>query len=460
MLQRLNTYSRSAIRRFKGGLPKGFIRNVGWQYLSTAWTVGVGFIYTLLVARLLGPDDFGLLAVSQGFGGLIFSLVELRLHEAVIRYTTEFWEQKDYPRLIATIKLALLADVITGMLALGLIVATAPLATQYLIHDSRGTLIVWLGGLALFFMNVGTTTSVGLLRVFNQFKSQTLMRGVGITLNLLLAVALLLWTNWGVLAVTVALAVTNLITNLMLLAATARQLYAHVPVREIHAPIRLLQPRLREMGGFVANTYFLSLTNIPSKDLDIIMLGWFGSLDAAGIYRIAKQFMSAMWYISDPAFVVIYPEIARLWMRREIGAMWSFIKRFSLLMGLLGVGVSAVAFVAVPLVIRWVIGETYAPAGDIFHLMLWSLLFWMPLMWINPLLMAVGRPDLSLKASLLSALMTLLMYLGFVPLWAGYGAALSYGMSLPLYMLMALWLGWRAGLMNTQPIPKAAVVPK
>lgn len=431
---------------FERGIPDGFFKNVAWQYLSNIWAIGLGFLYSLLIGRALGAAEFGLISLGLGFAGLIFGVLELRLHEAVIRYIAEFWEQNDYRRTLAIVKLSLLVDASTGTLALVVALITAPLAQEYLIRDPRGLIVVWLSALSVFFINVGNRTAIGLLRVFEQFKLYALVIMAGTTLKLIVTLGAILLMGWGAIGVMIVTVLTSLLTNLALVGMALWQLNRRIPLRQTQAPMSVLWPRLREMSRFVLNTYGLSLASIPTRDLDVNLLGWFTSLKVVGIYKIAKNFMAAIWQISDPAFYVIYPELSKLWSKKQFATLKTFIKKLIILLGGTGVLLFSGTFVLVPRGIQWMMGSEFAEAGTIFQWMVWSLLFWMPFLWVNPLLMAAGLPNLSLRAALMSNLLTLGLYLIWIPIWGGQGAALAYGMGVPLNLGIAIHLGRRAGV--------------
>jgi O-antigen/teichoic acid export membrane protein len=239
---------------------------------------------------------------------------------------------------------------------------------------------------------------------------------------------------------------TSFITNAVLVIVALRILCQRISWRHTVAPVSLLHPRFKEIVKFVLNRYAASLIGIPTKSLDINLLGKFTSLEVVGLYRIAKNFTSAIWQLSDPAFYVIYPELAKLQQKKATPLLKLFIRRITLLCGLAGIVLTAVSVVAVPRVIDTFMGAGFGEAGQLFQLMVWSVLFWMPLLWVNPLLLSAGRPDLSLRATLFGSLATLLLLACLIPLWGGRGAALAYGMSVPLTLVPAWWMGRKEGV--------------
>src|SRR5215475_5138108 len=57
----------------------------GWMVFQRAATRGVGVISTLMLARLLLPGDFGLVALATTFAGIVDALGAIGLRFALIR---------------------------------------------------------------------------------------------------------------------------------------------------------------------------------------------------------------------------------------------------------------------------------------------------------------------------------------------------------------------------------------
>jgi O-antigen/teichoic acid export membrane protein len=423
------------------GTPVGFFRNIAWQYLSSLGGAFISFAYALIVGRLLGVADFGLMALALGFSSVVFQFVELRLHEAVIRYASEFWESDDHPRLVATVKLSLALDGLTAVLALLLTWGLAAWGERTIIRDPKGAEVILLAAAATFFMRVGTASAQGVLRVLRLYRLQAVVTLGGAILKLTVTVTGMALLGWGVRGVLVAAMLAHCVTSLALVTLVLSRLHRQVNLRRPGAGLRLLQPRLQEMKRFVVNTYLLSVSMVPTKDLDVNLLGWLATLEVVGLYKIAKSFVAALWTLSDATFVVVYPELARLWAQRRVADIRAFVKRMTVVFGVGGVAAYLCAFALVPPVIRVVMGAEFSGAGPLFRWMAWGIMFWAPLVWINPLLMAAGRPDLTLRASLVGSIVTLLLFVIGIAEWGGTGAAAVYALASPVVIGLVIWFG-------------------
>jgi O-antigen/teichoic acid export membrane protein len=164
-----------------------------------------------------------------------------------------------------------------------------------------------------------------------------------------------------------------------------------------------------------------------------------------------------MWTLSDATFVVVYPELARLWAQRRLADIRTFVRRITGVFGVAGVVVYLGAFLVVPPVIRVIMGADFAAAGVLFRWMAWGIVFWAPLVWVNPLLMAAGRPDLTLRASVVGSVVTLLLYMVAIAEWGATGAAAVYALASPVVIGLVAWFAWRSDAFVA--LRSAAAVP-
>ena len=432
-------------------VPIGFYRNLSWQFVASMTSVAVGFVYSILVARTIGVGDFGLMSLGLSFATVTFQVVELRLQEAVIRYVAEFWEARDDRRTVAALKLFLFADLGTGLVAFSLVLVGARWAEAHLLHDARGPSVMFLAATTVFFSNVATATAYGVYRVFGEFRLQAIIMIATSVAKLVATTVAMFALGCGVVGVLVVAAAASLIANGLLIGFAVRVLLQRISRGDLRAPLSLLAERKVEMRKFVTNTYLLSLTMIPTKDLDTNILGIFAPLHVVGVYKIAKSFMSAVWTVSDPIFLVVYPELARLWTRRAFGELRAFIKRIVVVGGVSALAAYLVAFATVPAIIVKLLGAGYAPAGSLFRWMTWGVVIWGPLVWVNPLLMAAGRPDLVLKSSLGTALATLALFWLVIPHAGALGAGIVSALATPIVLSFAIILGRRNGIILPPP---------
>lgn len=446
---------RSVLERLRRGMPGGFFRNVAWQSSASLWAGASTFFYGLLVGKYLGAGEYGLIAMATAFAQVFSQALELRLQEAVIKYVSDFWEAGQRAKAFAAIKLSLLVNCCSTGLATVLILAAVPLAQDALRKDPRCMTIIGLAALTVLSTNFALATCQSVLRVLGEYRAQAFITIVSNAVKLFATLAVILWMHAGIIGVMSLGLAVSLVTTLVTGIVTYLRLKQNLEPEDFQTSVFVLRPLFREMIGFVRSTYFLSLSMIPTRDLDVNLLGYFVSKESVGVYRMAKNFMAAVWTLSDAAFLVIYPELARLWARGEQSVLWGFVKRVAVIMGAFGLLLYLGGCVGVPIVTHYVLGPSFDGTGRLFALMAWGLLFWAPMIWANPLLMAAGRPDLVLRSSVINSLVCLCLSLYTIPVWGTAGSAFTFSVANPIIAVLVLIYGWIYGIFRFRGTPSA-----
>ena len=106
---------------------------------TAAWiyaAVACGIAGTIVAARVLGRDDFGVFATALVVVGFFQILLDLTVEESLTKYGFRYVTGQDWGRLRRLFRQALLLKVVGGALATILVVALAPFADE--IFDADG----------------------------------------------------------------------------------------------------------------------------------------------------------------------------------------------------------------------------------------------------------------------------------------------------------------------------------
>ena len=85
----------------------------------------LAFLATVVVARALGPTDFGTVVLAVAVATLLGTLLDLRLAEAVVHHGYRALAQGDTAGLLGIIRASLLLDIGIGILVSGSVVLLA-----------------------------------------------------------------------------------------------------------------------------------------------------------------------------------------------------------------------------------------------------------------------------------------------------------------------------------------------
>lgn len=235
------------------------------------WAIGIrwvskflGIVSLAICARILSPEDYGLVTMAMVVVGFVSLILELGLETALIRSqnpSAELYNSAWSIRIIQRSTLALI------------VIASAPLAAN-LYNDSRITLIMVAVGIAEFVCAFENIYSVNLRKYMN-FRSDFLYIVIPRATSFIAAVTsvIILESYWGLV---IGICVTEFSRTLLS--------YFIVNDRPKWSLIRW-----RDLAGFSGWFMARGLADFIVAESDRLILGVLGGARTTGIFSVAKE---------------------------------------------------------------------------------------------------------------------------------------------------------------------------
>ena len=424
------------------------IRHLGWQTASSGAVIILGFVYSIVFARFLDPRDYGIFALGFSIATLALRFFEATVYEGFVYYFARSVEQGEFSKAVALVKLGAWAEIVVGFIGVLALLGLNLLAPQLFVSEETFFLVLSLSALACFLGKVPSYTLFGVFRVLDDFRGSAIVRVARQALAV--AVVALALGVFGASLTDVLLIECSVrfVGVIALVVSAQRLLRRRFPHVSLSSPISACADIYSGMWRYAKNSYLSALWLIPSKEMDIAIVGYFGSLETVGMYQLAKRFMLALEAISDIIVAVIYPEITKRWSRAEFASLSRFIRRATGLLALTAVLVVAACLLGFGLVIDLLVGPQYSGSVAVFHLMVWALLVRLPLEWLSPLLLAAEKPHLVQVASFVAGAATLGLFALLIPYYGANGAAVAYALSSVVLFAALLILAWRSSVLH------------
>ncbi len=391
------------------------LRGSAWMIAMRWATRALGLVSTVILARLLAPEDFGVVAMAMVVVGFLEVFTHTGVDLALIRDAGATREHYDTAWTLEILQAALLA------LAL---LAAAPLATRYF-GDPRVLEVMQLLSLRAFiggFENIGVVAFRRDLNFdrefwFGVFKKMS-------TVAITIAAAIAFRSYWAL--------VIGLIGGRALDVAISFIMHPYRP--------RPTLARFGDIWGFSRWLLLARVANLLNRKLDEFVVGGQAGTTAMGNYFVASDIATApAEEVVLPMTRGIFPVYSRLQNDRArlAESFFTVLRSTAYLCVALGLGVSAVAPHLVPLVL----GAQWLDAIPLMQwLGVWGALMGMALA-LDPLLLATGRGALlaSFKWIQLVVLAPALVYGGMVGGVVGVAAAKTLVMAatLPVFLFWA-----------------------
>jgi O-antigen/teichoic acid export membrane protein len=337
---------RAAVADVSAELPatalQSIARGSAWT-ITARWSVrAIGLVSTIILARLLRPADFGIVAMAMIAVGFISVFSEAGQNLAVIRHPDPTAEHFDT---------AWTMSVCAGFIVALVLVAVAPLAGWYY-HEPRVVPVIRflaLAPLAGGFTNVGAIAGFRRSLQFNKDFGFTVIRKLsGFVVTVPLA---LIWQSYWALA-------AGIVCGTVLTVIASYRLHPHRP--------RFCLTKLREIWSFSAWTQIAGIGSFFGDQTDQIVVGGLAGTASMGIYNIAADIATAPTEeLVTPAGRATFPVYATLLNDpARLAESYLSVLSLSVIVALAtGVGVALVADDMVALVLgpRWALAAPLVP---------------------------------------------------------------------------------------------------
>jgi O-antigen/teichoic acid export membrane protein len=358
---------------------------------------GIGLASTIVLARLLVPGDFGLVAVATSFVALLEALSEFSFDMALIRH-----QNADRRHYDTAWTLAILRGVLTGLVVFAV---AAPVARWF--DEPRLTDVLYVfAALAVLtgFENVGVVQFRKELRFDQEFK----LAMVGRIGSFLVTIALAFWLRnyWALVAGIIAGRLLGLVAG-----------YVMQPFRP-----RLSLAVWRDLIGFSKWMLLGGILNFVTTRIDTFIIGKVAGVQVTGLYQIAYEISNLpATELVAPISRATYPAFSKL--ADNLSALTrAFLESLGMILTVSLPAVTGIALTA-DLVVDVFLGPKWADAATIIRIL--ALYGAIRVCFANTysLILALNRPDTGtwLLAPTLAVLIPALLW--WTPEYGGIGAA-------------------------------------
>ncbi|MCK9213835.1 MAG: lipopolysaccharide biosynthesis protein [Rhodoferax sp.] len=355
---------------------------------------------TTLMARALGPTEFGMVVLIHAYALLMRGLLDFRSVEAVVRYGVPAHDAGDTRTLRRLIKVCRRVDRRASFAATAIALILAPLIGPLMGIDRDHVML--LAAYSLVLLTTGNSSAKGILRLFDQFDVLGRQMTIGPTIRFF-GVVVAWWLDSPLRVFVVILAVAYAAENLYA-SWRGRQEYR----RRVGPPPRgesVSDASLTEFSGlryFLWVTYWQSNMDLVPKHLSTVLAGYLLGSAEAGLLRLAQEISSLL---SKPAGLireVVFLDLTRSW--HQGSAAFNLIAyRTALLGGGFGLlFVLAGYFFGADLLVA-LIGKKFVAAAPVLTLMLLAATFDLTASSLRSAAYAIGHADKVLRMYAVSA---------------------------------------------------------
>jgi O-antigen/teichoic acid export membrane protein len=422
----------------------------GIGFAGAMFGTGVGYLSRMVIARYLGPEDYGL--ISLGFAGMMIAttLSLMGLNSGMQRYVAYYRGKGDKERIKGTIISALKVTVPMSLLFMAIVFFGADWISIHVFHEANLTPILMIFAIGIPFWTL-TTVFVSVSVAFQQIKYHVYTMYIFKDSFKLIAIVSLLLMGYGVIGAAVG----------WILAAIGMAVLSFYFVEKKVFPLFSSTVKSismdKELFYFSFPLIFVGILSMVTGWTDTFMLGYFCTSSEVGVYNAALPTSKLLGVVLSPIGMIFGPVIVGLYAKNRIDDLrrtyssvtkWIFSLVFPgfLLMVLFSERILMILF-----------GDAYVSGSTAMSILAFGILITAMVGPASSVIGAYGRTKIIMWCSFFGASVNVLFNFFLIPVYGINGAAAATGFSLALITVLHLIFAYRIG--RVQPFRWSYVKP-
>ena len=398
-----------------------FIRNSLLNFNRNILTMVLGFASTIIIARVLGPEKQGIYTLVVLLPNMLVTFLNVGIGPSSVYYVGK--QKYSIETIVSTnIFLALIISAISIVIGILSIV---------LFRDTffKGVPIIYLfiilSVLPLLFAN---SFLQAVFQGLQDFKVFNLVAIFGSIMNLVFLIIVVLLLRLNVIGAIISFFASVIAPTLILIIYLKKR---NIIVRFKYISKEFIKDSL--IYGYKAHlSNILAFVNYRA---DILMISYFLSPAAVGIYNVAVSIAEKLWVVSQPVSAVLFPRISSAKTDEERNNLTAKVARNVLLLSII---IGFIIFLISDLFIEIMFGEKYKAASNIIKILLVGITLFSAERILSNDLAGRGKPELNLYMSLFTVIVNIILNLIFIPKWGFYGAAVATSVAYSLTFILKI----------------------
>ncbi|MHA7819583.1 MAG: lipopolysaccharide biosynthesis protein [Erythrobacter sp.] len=394
---------------------------------------------TIVAARALGPEAFGIFALVLTIGRICERLIRFESWQPLIRFGTQE-EIEDDPKAMGELfLLGLLLDIGCALVAAAVMLGAGYLLLPVIGLDRSQFYLLLIFAPAIAFNIRGMPTAA--LRLAGQFKLLAYFQLFSATLRLIMGGVA--WALDASLPVFMAIwAAAQLIDTAVFGVLGGRALGILKIANPLRAGVTGLTRRFPGFMSFAWSTNASSALRTLTHEADTLLVGTLAGPTAAGVYHIAKRFAKVAQQVAAHVQTVLYPDLARMWARKRFDDVRSVKSRVQFALGAIGVLIIAATAALGEQGVKWLFG----PGFDMVYPLLLTQLVAVTLIMIaaptRSTMLAMNRPGMVLGIAIVATVTFFTSAVVAIPIAGAIGANYAH-IAFAAVTLISMEIGFR-----------------
>lgn len=415
------------------------IKNSTFQLSANLVAKAGSFLFTIIVARLLMPELFGLYSLTLSTILIFNALSELGVSETVIRFVSRELSKKTnkakrYIFYLGKVKFLLVIISSALLLLTARYISESFYQKPIFLALVAGTLYIASLQLVGFFKSLLESAN-NFSSVFKREIVVQISRLILVPLSILILLKYSLGHEIGLMLIVLSLSLSFLLASIFLF-FDLKKVFAKEKISS--NPKDLTKEERSKVRKFLVATAALALSGIFFGNIDKVMLGRFVQPEFIGYYTAAFSIIGAVTPLIGFSSIALLPIFSRLKDKRLERGFKKSVRTIFVLS--IGAFIATLLFSYIAILILY--GRAYLPAVNILRIAS-LLLFVLPFISIyQSYFISQAKPTLLVKYLLLSTVVNIALNYGFIVYLLPYGnLAAVYGVAAATIISQIFYLG-------------------
>jgi O-antigen/teichoic acid export membrane protein len=399
---------------------RAWLGQTGRSGLAIYLAAVLGFLTNLLVARALGPQNFGAVVLALTTVAFLAAALDFSLEEAVVHHGARALE-RDPGGLRGLIRISMRIDMAVGVGVFLIVLVTAPAVASFVSDGRLAPILLVLAGLEVLVTTAnGTTGAVLLLSGRPELRAWALAWTAALRLVAVL-VAIHVFGGGAeriLLGYAVGAGIGSAAQYLVARRTERRAWGAVAPARAPVRPAALVSFGLHSS----ATTTIIAVR----AALVTVVLGRGSGPVQVGFLAIAMLPVSLAEVATSPVRTTVFAEQAKLAAAGRLDVLWRAVRGYTAWALVVGIPAAAVGYVVLPWLLPWLYGDGFSEAVKASRILLPAAVATLAVAWAKGLPASIGKPQVRTVVSCVELAATFVAVIALASRGAnGVAAALS-----------------------------------
>ena len=384
---------------------KKMFKDMSWILISQIIASICGFIWTILIARYLGVNDYGILGFATSLTAILVVTVDFGISTHIVRHIATNYDSA--PKYLGN------ALPLKSIFAIFTLIIT--LIILLILKCEEVTIVVTL----LFTIEMIFKSFINLMNGAFQAFEKGKYQGIGNTLLntiLLIFILLAIFSDWGLLGITFAYLISNMVALIYIYTTFTKNVTK--PTFELDKSFCkkiTIYSIPFAISGVLYSIYF---------SIDIIMLTNIIGNVATGIYNASYKLINVITLLYSAYTAVIFPIMSKLFKNDKELLEISYEKSIKYLM-LIMIPLAMATMIYSTDIIQLIYGSEYIDSASTLSILIWTVCLLFVASPGNILLDASHKEVTVTKIYAIAALFNIILNLILIPKFSFIGAALT-----------------------------------